>query len=111
MSKKNGTKARAPKTKSHMITHFEASAKEVKLRDTLADDKNDSQLAIIYRAAAKHGPCSFDTIWENIYRSFQNSKAPLEKRKINVGTYLHRLVKAGLLKRSKVEEKVSEAAA
>jgi hypothetical protein len=104
-------KVRAPKAKVRTITHYEVSAKEVKLRETLASKESDSQLAIIYRAVAENGPCSFDGVWEKVYRNFQSSKAPLEKRKINVGTYLHRLVKAGLLKRSKVEEKASEAAA
>jgi hypothetical protein len=98
-------KAKAPKVakvkkeKVSTVTQFEATAKESK---ELSAKDNDSQLAVIYRAVAESGPCTFDVLWGSIYRSFQGSKAPLEKQKINVRTYLSRLDKAGLVKRSKI---------
>lgn len=94
--------AKVKKVKKEKIVHaiqYEATAKESK---ELSDAKNDSQLAYIYRTVKANGPATFDKLWADMYRFFQSSKAPLEKQKINVRTYLSRLDKAGLVKRSKV---------
>lgn len=94
---KRQKKVKEPKVET--ITKYELTAKESKV---LTDKDNDSQLAIIYRTVAEHGPATFDDLWSNLYRNFQSSKAPLEKQKVNVRTYLSRLAKDGLVKREKV---------
>lgn len=84
---------------------FESTARE---SAELSNQENGSQLAFIYRTVVKIGPATFDELWSELYRKFQSSKAPLEKQKINVRTYLTRLTKAGLLKRIKEESKAAK---
>lgn len=111
---KKARKVKTPKAPvEKKVTLFAVTAKESKEITSLLDEKNDAQHAIIYRAISEHGPTDFDGIWSNIYRRFQASKAHPDKIKTNVRTYIHRMVKAGMVKRLKkaVEESAKVAAA